>query len=416
MRGSGPAIWKLGLGLLVAVCLSTALAMPVAAQTDNRRTGGPRADAPMQFGPFYITPVLELSEFGVDTNVFNSRGEQQSDFTFTGGPMIDIALPLRRFVFTTETVTDFVYYHEFENQRGLNFETTLRAEVQLPKLSLFVADMFIHTRQRPNFEIDVRARRRHNEARAGVTIAVSRKLELEIAAQQSIREFEADDVIGESLARRLNRDAIGASGSFRYAPTPLTTITITGETLEESFPLSPARNNRSWSFVPGVEFHPRALISGGAEVGFRRMRGQKETLPDFDGLVATVDLSYELLGSTTLEFTADRNVEFSLELTEPYYVATGYGVSFSHQLTAAFGLSVGTERITYDYQQFGSGGGGDLPVGRVNTTGYSATLSRQLTRTTEIGFDVSYHSRRSPSRPFRDYDGLVAGMTMGYAF
>ena len=61
----------------------------------------------------------------------------------------------------------------------------------------------------------------------------------------------------------------------------------------------------------------------------------------------------------------------------------------------------------------------DASAGRVDTIrSYFVALNRRLTRTTRIGFDVSYDSRRSssPAQRNRNYDGLAAGITTGYAF
>ena len=128
----------MGLVGLVPLLVSPALA----------QDGNPRTEAPMHIGPLYVTPVLNLTRMGVDTNMFNSSGQPQSDFTFTGGPKIDFAVPLR----------------QFENQRGINFDMALRGEVQLPRLTFFLQDSYLNTRARANSEIDVRARRRENEA------------------------------------------------------------------------------------------------------------------------------------------------------------------------------------------------------------------------------------------------------------
>ena len=45
-----------------------------------------RKDASAHFGPLYLTPTVLLKELGVDSNVFNAAGEPKSDFTFTVAP------------------------------------------------------------------------------------------------------------------------------------------------------------------------------------------------------------------------------------------------------------------------------------------------------------------------------------------
>ena len=360
--------------LSVALCALALGVSSVLAQSGDART-----DAPIHVGPFYITPVFQLSRLGVETNVFNTSGEQSSDFTVAAGPRVDIAVPLRQFVFTAKTMTEFVYFRQFANQRGVNFDMTLRGEVRLPRFSLFVEDSFLDTRQRPNFEIDVRARRKVNDGRVGVSIEVFRKLDVELFASQSTSEYAGDDAAGARLARVLNRDGVAAGGTVEYAVTPLTTVRLSGEARAETFALAPGRDNNSWRIVPGVQFHPRAIISGNAELGYRSLRGTNAALPPFDGLVASVDVSFRLLGSSTVGFTATRDVEFSFQVLEPYFVGTGYGVSFRHQLSALFAVRLSMQRDNYGYRQFLSTESQEaVTAGKSNNRRYSVTLYRRL--------------------------------------
>ena len=398
--------------LSVALCALALGVSSVLAQSGDART-----DAPIHVGPFYITPVFQLSRLGVETNVFNTSGEQSSDFTVAAGPRVDIAVPLRQFVFTAKTMTEFVYFRQFANQRGVNFDMTLRGEVRLPRFSLFVEDSFLDTRQRPNFEIDVRARRKVNDGRVGVSIEVFRKLDVELFASQSTSEYAGDDAAGARLARVLNRDGVAAGGTVEYAVTPLTTVRLSGEARAETFALAPGRDNNSWRIVPGVQFHPRAIISGNAELGYRSLRGTNAALPPFDGLVASVDVSFRLLGSSTVGFTATRDVEFSFQVLEPYFVGTGYGVSFRHQLSALFAVRLSMQRDNYGYRQFLSTESQEaVTAGKSNNRRYSVTLYRRLRGDTEIGFDVAHASRRSNRTVLGQYAGLTAGLTTTYAF
>ena len=401
----------------LAWLVAAALLFPTPAFAQDAQDGDPRTEAPVHVGPFYITPVLELTRLGVDTNVFNASNEPQSDFTFTAGPKIDIAVPIRRFIFTAETVTDFVYYQQFKNQRGVNLDLVLRGEVQLPKLRFFLEDSFFNTNTRPNNEIDVRTRRKGNNLTAGLGIQLFRKLELELSANQSIFKYNDDDVLGDILARTLNREAVRATGLVRYDVTPLTTIIVETEVKTERFEFSPSRDNDSWSVVPGVNFGSRAIIQGSARVGYRDVRGLDESLPPFSGPIVSVDLSHVLLGATTIGFTADRDIEFSFSLLDPYYVLEGYGVSVSQRLSRAFEIRLGADQFDYNYRSFHTVPAVGGSSGRIETTRtYQILLERRFGRRTTVGFDLSYWSRRSNRDNFRSYDGLLAGMTSTFAF
>ena len=42
-----------------------------------------------QVGPLGLTPSIALTNFGVDSNVFNESEHSKSDFTFTVSPQLD---------------------------------------------------------------------------------------------------------------------------------------------------------------------------------------------------------------------------------------------------------------------------------------------------------------------------------------
>ena len=105
------------LGLLAALT-----PLQVSAQAPSSASGGSaepisdvRRSYPIHAGPFYLRPALSLKEMGVDTNVFNTAGEQKSDFTFTLTPQIDVAVPVARRALVKATLgTDVVYYAHFD--------------------------------------------------------------------------------------------------------------------------------------------------------------------------------------------------------------------------------------------------------------------------------------------------------------
>ena len=69
----------------------------------------PRTSAQARFGPLYLTPTIQLTNLGVDTNVFNTP-EPESDFTFTTTPRLVTYVPFRNASVTVDWVTDLVYF------------------------------------------------------------------------------------------------------------------------------------------------------------------------------------------------------------------------------------------------------------------------------------------------------------------
>ncbi len=64
----------------------------------------------------------------------------------------------RRALLKTTTGADFVYYAQYEAERSIDPQLTFRAEGYLSRVMLFGETAYLNTRQRPNYEIDIRSR------------------------------------------------------------------------------------------------------------------------------------------------------------------------------------------------------------------------------------------------------------------
>src|SRR5688572_27741944 len=94
------------------------------------RSEDPRTTSARHVGPLYLTPAFAVSEFGLDTNVFNSAGEREKDFTFTIVPRLLTALPFaRRGLLKLSTAADLVYYQKHQSERSINPNIALRGEI-----------------------------------------------------------------------------------------------------------------------------------------------------------------------------------------------------------------------------------------------------------------------------------------------
>src|SRR6185503_18603711 len=100
----------------------------------------------------------------------------------------------------------------------------------------------------------------------------------EVAARRGRTRFNGDaEFLGASLAETLDRDSSGYTATGRHRLTPLTSIAVKYDRIEDRFPLAPVRDTDSYRVMPGVEFKPRALISGFAYVGYRRFSPRAAT-------------------------------------------------------------------------------------------------------------------------------------------
>ena len=154
-----------------------------------------RKVARMHLGPFYLTPAVQIKELGVDTNVFNDGEEAQSDFTATVTPLANMWLPVaRRALFHATAASDLVWYTRFASERSVDPQLSADGSVFMRRLTLTGGYAYLNTRQRPNYEVDLRSRRLERAATVGVKYAVTPKLSVAVSGSRTILEYDADAV------------------------------------------------------------------------------------------------------------------------------------------------------------------------------------------------------------------------------
>ena len=120
-----------------------------------------------------------------------------------------------------------------------------------------------------------------------------------------------------------------------------------------------------------------------------------------------------------LEFAGDRDLAYSYEPLQPYYVVDGYGATVRRQIVRRFDASVGAQRQRYSYRDLVVSGPARRPsvAGREDTTViYSVSIGYALNRDTRMGVGVSRMNRESSSNRFAAYEGLRVGTSVTYGF
>jgi hypothetical protein len=379
-----------------------------------------RATSRTHAGPFYITPGLLIREIGVDGNVFNEPEDPKSDFMFTVVPKADVAVPIaRRAMLKIASAVDLVYYQTYSSERSVNPLFVPRGELYLNKVTLFAEGSYLRTRQRPSYEIDTRSLRTERWLSAGVGYAYSPKLSFEVIGRRFATDYDSDEVFLEvPLQETLNRDSTGGAASIKYALTPKTTLVLRGDTTQDRFEFSPSRNADTVRIMPGVEFDTRALIFGSGYVGVRSFQTLSEDLEDFQGIVAAAALGYTLLGRTIIVFAADRDVTYSFERYQPYFVVDSYGVTVRHQLVGRFDVMGGAFRHQYTYRDlFVEGAPPPTGTPRVDVTrNLTLSLGYNLGPDVRLALGASYWQRESTVEQYRDYDAMRIGFSLNYGF
>ena len=163
------------IGRASALLIALVIPAPAVAQSSQSSAiDDARENARVHIGPLYATPSVQLTELGIDRNVFNVYGgNQQSDFTATLVPKADVWLPIaRRALLQVTPAADLVWYEKYETERSIDPRVAMRGELYLQRITLFGEGGYVNTRQRPNQEIDVRARHVEQTATAGVDVSL----------------------------------------------------------------------------------------------------------------------------------------------------------------------------------------------------------------------------------------------------
>jgi len=407
---------------MTRVCaLAMALLVPAAAVAQPSWSSAivdVRQTARVHVGPFYATPALQLKELGVDNNVFNADGDQQSDFTFTVVPKADVWVPMaRRALLQATAATDLVWYAQYRAERSVDPRLAFRGELYLHRITLFGESAYLNTRERPNHEIDLRSRHLENGLRAGAGLALTPKFSVELAGHQLTTRYDADaEFDGTSLQRTLNRETRGLEVTARYQLTPLTGMGVRYDKLRDTFTFLPARNSESYRVMPGVEFKPRALVNGSAYVGYRKFTpSEPGTLQEFSGLVAQLGLSYTLLGATRFGLSYRRDLTYSYEERQPFFVDNSVGASVRRAIGRRFDAILSADRHAYEYRDALVGDQSVVGAPRIDVTwNYAASIGYRVGRDGRVGFGVSYWQRESTTKRFRDYDNLRIGSSLSF--
>ncbi len=186
------------------------------------------------------------------------------------------------------------------------------------------------------------------------------------------------------------------------------------ENRRERFAHAVARDSDSFRILTGVEFDPYALIFGKAAIGYQKLTTRTPGMPEFSGLVAAVSLSYAYQGTTRVDLGVTRDLQYSYDPAEPFYIQTGYNLMVTQPIVTRWDAQVRGGRYRLDYQR-----AGDASTATPDRLEYFNTLGGgfgyHLSGDTRVGFNLDYFRRQSDTI-YRGYKGLRGGLVVTYGF
>jgi hypothetical protein len=290
-------------------------------------------------------------------------------------------------------------------------------EVPLNRFRPFVTGGFLNTRHRQNLEIDAIARRRTSFVTVGTDVRLTSKLTASVFSSRTRLDYDTNSIyLGTDLSDVLNFTGRGEGASLRYTLTPLTTIGVTADRGRHRFDSAPERNSESLSVTPMVEFNPRALISGSASFGFRQRKFRSGTAPDFNGSVASADLTYTLLGRTRFTVIGRRQLEYSYVVGRADYVESTLALVVNQRFGDSWDVGGSLSRSLLSYGDVTSLTDSSVVITFPDESiiGWSVDAGYRLSRT-RIGLRIDQR-QRDASAQLRAYDRFRIGSTLTYEF
>jgi hypothetical protein len=354
---------------------------------------------PIHFGALGLRPSISITNVGNDSNVFNEAEHPQEDFTATVVPRLVARVRGGRMTLSYGSAADMVYFKKFTSERSVNANTDIRLDADLGRVQPYASIGWVATRERLNAEIDVRTPRSQRALAGGLRVLMASRTALLVSGRRFTLDFDDGALFkGVDLSRTLNSEADSVDTSLQLLLTPLTTFSMTTSLQRDRFEAAPERDSDTLRLLPALQFDPSTLIRGSVAVGYRRFRPLTPALPDYSGLLVQAGLGYTMLARTKFDLDLGRDVQYSFEDDEPYYLSTGGRLTVTHQLVGPLDLQAFGGGQTMAYRQSGT----PTDVRRDQVRSYGGGAGYRLRNNMRLGVTWETNRRQSALND-RDY-------------
>lgn len=310
------------------------------------------AKAPWQFGIFRIQPQIILSDFGYDSNLYQTPNAI-ADYSLTAGPAFTGFLSLKKkLIVTVSESPRYTYFFKTTKERTWNNYLQGDVSLLLNKFFITVGAGLTDARQRWNYEIDIRPRLKQQDFSASALWQPSLKISLSLSYRFTRANYENIQYLQYNLAERLNHDETYLNGTLYYRLTARTQAFIDFELGRFNFPnpLDP-RDSKSRAVYSGFEFSATGRIRGRLRLGYKDYAPLATTQPGFKGLVGDSSLTVYVLRTLAIRASYAREIRFSLYENYSYYLDNSLGAGLSFYLfNRHVRLDYNYNWIFYDYK------------------------------------------------------------------
>lgn len=358
-----------------------------------------------------VTPVLPLTEVGVDSNVFNETGERQSDVVVQLTPEVGVNADLRRLRMDGYLSAGLVYYRRFESERAVNPGYGITMALDLARrVTLTGRHDFLSSRDRFSFELDPRVRREVRTSYAGVELGPWGRVGFRVSAEAADTGLP-DSVIfaGQDLQRTLEERARRATAAVEVELSPATSVSLSLSAASHRFPSFEERDADSGEFRVEAILGRGSFIQGRAHIGFLRYDLFEVTAPDYSGPTFGGELWHTWRERTEVGVRGTRGTSSSFQNTVSFAVIDRYGGWVRQALTNRFDVVVQADQDTYTYRNFGFEATGQSAPDNLRGIRASAQFG-VLLRDSRVALQSTYEERQGGFA----YNGWRWGIVYSY--
>lgn len=286
--------------------------------------------APWKIGPLRIRPEFILSDLGYDSNIY-AQPEAIGDYTLTVGPSFTGYLVIRKkIVLTLYGSPRYIYFYETTRERAWNNYFRADANILLNKMFLSAGAAWTDARERWNYEIDIRPRKKQADVQASALLQMGKKTGFSVDVSASRIRYENLEFEHFPIAQELDRDEFRAAGGFYLQMTPRMRAFVQVEYGRFDFrnPLNP-RDAKSRTAYAGFEFSPGGRVNGRIRLGYKTLYPLHGGEPDFQGFVGDSSVSIDIARPIRLRGSYRRDVQFSLWLNARFFIENMAGGGLS---------------------------------------------------------------------------------------
>ena len=378
--------------------MGTLLAWPTVARAQEE----PSAEPGYRIGPVGLNGRTDITEVGIDSNVFNTAEDPQEDFTLTLVSELEARVRVSRVQFLVGSTGDFVYFKKFAEERAVNHGTEVRVNLALGAFQPYISGAARNTTARSGFEIDARAKRNEKTVTAGLGVRLSPLTSLRFWTRRFETQFAPDEEFrGIELAEELNRTLETASAGIEIEVTPQTKLLMSTEVERAGFNAGNSRAADTIRGIATVQIDPGDALNGEAIVGYRRFKTRQPDVPDYTGLIASGTLTYTMLERMQIEASMVRDVSYSHEPLSPYYLVTGATVTVTHRVLGPLDVQARAGQYRLDYRTIGEGTTSERLDTQSNAGG---GIGFRITRKIRLGLNYETVQRKSTTLPEAEYN------------